>query len=872
MCSFLIFFFFICITYLLSGNIYLCIVLTVIYTVVNLLIFKKIPFNKPIQFSKFRTNASIADHNMVPECLWALVLELEIVVEQLKHDFVMAKNTLIKAISRTATINIIWERSEQQNTINNFDAIDTTRIFINNVLELLKKLNTLLESKYHKTTNYTYWNNKIHTITHMLNDYETDYHFYINKLKELLVNIKDNMSISEENPNKPIETLKASESKIEENNEQKQGQITILQSSIINTPIPEKCPNRTDKELAISASEINNNTEQQSIQTIGNKNSIANISNPDEDKNKTHEELKIDENEITENKEQLQIQTTINNNSINNTQILNSIKVLISYMNSSVAQLQNYGNVREAKNRLIVGISRPETIDIIWDRREQKNIIDNIYVINKLEPFVDNILDLLNRLYCLLSSNFRGCSDYLYCINQMFTTLYMLQHLVNKMVEINSQQKFQTNINSVDKSISNEKIQLQGALIISIEANTQPLRDLENVIEWPESVEESIRIYLDIYGGKALYRDNKDGFVRSLREKFNIDEKKTYQYIQNLVKSTLLPLDIQSAAICLEEDIVIEAHIFGAVISSLLRELEESIHDTYSDINTKLDLMDSDNFKTALFYDILYLAYLCGYSDGKIGKEVLWSITKFNNAIYDRLSPYNYNSYLEANMEFAQRHLRRTKQQSHKILSIPAFLRYFDQRYETDYYNSITLALFRFARLIIGTNKDGVGKQDYIIKQAHSLIFGETPIDSADNIYDNKITNAINNNLEQPSFDNMTGKEFEILIAKLLEQMGLNVSITKTTGDGGIDIIAISNKPLYEGKYVIQCKRWSNPVGEPVLRDLYGVVMSERANKGIIITNSTFTSGAIKFAAEKQLELIDGQKLKTLLDKYAVKK
>lgn len=59
-------------------------------------------------------------------------------------------------------------------------------------------------------------------------------------------------------------------------------------------------------------------------------------------------------------------------------------------------------------------------------------------------------------------------------------------------------------------------------------------------------------------------------------------------------------------------------------------------------------------------------------------------------------------------------------------------------------------------------------------------------------------------------------------------------------------------------------------VGEPPIRDLYGVVMSENANKGILITTSNFTSSAISFANDKPIELIDGQILQQLLAKYNI--
>ncbi len=88
--------------------------------------------------------------------------------------------------------------------------------------------------------------------------------------------------------------------------------------------------------------------------------------------------------------------------------------------------------------------------------------------------------------------------------------------------------------------------------------------------------------------------------------------------------------------------------------------------------------------------------------------------------------------------------------------------------------------------------------------------------------------------------------------------------------EGGIDLIAYNYQPLLSGKYIIQCKRYLGSVGEPIIRDLYGVVMSERANKGILMTTGTFTKSAVNFADGKQIELIDGIKMNKLLRSYAI--
>ena len=91
-------------------------------------------------------------------------------------------------------------------------------------------------------------------------------------------------------------------------------------------------------------------------------------------------------------------------------------------------------------------------------------------------------------------------------------------------------------------------------------------------------------------------------------------------------------------------------------------------------------------------------------------------------------------------------------------------------------------------------------------------------------------------------FNSLGGHEFEDLVERLLIKMGFSTEGRKPSADGGIDIIAVSTTPMLQGRYVVQCKRYSNPVSAPVIRQLYGVVNSTDANKGILITTSRFTS------------------------------
>lgn len=98
--------------------------------------------------------------------------------------------------------------------------------------------------------------------------------------------------------------------------------------------------------------------------------------------------------------------------------------------------------------------------------------------------------------------------------------------------------------------------------------------------------------------------------------------------------------------------------------------------------------------------------------------------------------------------------------------------------------------------------------------------------------------------------NSLSGIEFENICKNLIENMGFSVETTKASGDGGIDLIAYNHEPVLSGKYIIQCKRYSGSVGEPIIRDLYGVITAERANKGILMTTGFFTKSAIAFAED----------------------
>ncbi len=106
--------------------------------------------------------------------------------------------------------------------------------------------------------------------------------------------------------------------------------------------------------------------------------------------------------------------------------------------------------------------------------------------------------------------------------------------------------------------------------------------------------------------------------------------------------------------------------------------------------------------------------------------------------------------------------------------------------------------------------------------------------------------------------------EFEELVANIFRRLGFRTNMTKQTGDGGVDIEARYDGEIFKGTYLIQCKHWQKNVGEPPLRDLYGVVQDRNALKGILVTSSGFSPKAKEFTRGKNIDLIDGDTLAKL--------
>lgn len=91
------------------------------------------------------------------------------------------------------------------------------------------------------------------------------------------------------------------------------------------------------------------------------------------------------------------------------------------------------------------------------------------------------------------------------------------------------------------------------------------------------------------------------------------------------------------------------------------------------------------------------------------------------------------------------------------------------------------------------------------------------------------------------------------------------------SGDGGIDGIIKEDKLGLDAVY-IQAKKWEGSVGRPVVQTFAGSLEGQRARKGVLITTSEFTQGALEYVnrIEKRIVLIDGEQLAQLMIDHGI--
>jgi restriction system protein len=110
---------------------------------------------------------------------------------------------------------------------------------------------------------------------------------------------------------------------------------------------------------------------------------------------------------------------------------------------------------------------------------------------------------------------------------------------------------------------------------------------------------------------------------------------------------------------------------------------------------------------------------------------------------------------------------------------------------------------------------------------------------------------------------------FEYLTAALLRKMGYEVSMTKKSHDGGIDVIAKRDIAGNRETVYAQCKCVTKNIGVSCVRDLLGAVADGKASKGILFSTAGFSSESRKFSrGNPRIDLVDINSLCLLLNEH----
>ncbi len=125
----------------------------------------------------------------------------------------------------------------------------------------------------------------------------------------------------------------------------------------------------------------------------------------------------------------------------------------------------------------------------------------------------------------------------------------------------------------------------------------------------------------------------------------------------------------------------------------------------------------------------------------------------------------------------------------------------------------------------------------------------------------------------------MTPADFEELIVQLLLRMGYGLGAEELaeaiggSGDQGLDGV-VHQDPLGLDRVYIQAKRYAreNTIGRDEVQKFVGALAVAQSNKGVFITTSSYSKGAIEYAENlngtSTLVLIDGNNLAEYIYQY----
>ncbi|MBN1898457.1 MAG: tetratricopeptide repeat protein [Spirochaetes bacterium] len=110
---------------------------------------------------------------------------------------------------------------------------------------------------------------------------------------------------------------------------------------------------------------------------------------------------------------------------------------------------------------------------------------------------------------------------------------------------------------------------------------------------------------------------------------------------------------------------------------------------------------------------------------------------------------------------------------------------------------------------------------------------------------------------------------FQTICQQVINGIGYDVIETVPHSDEGVDIIGLEKETRWRNtrrqKAYMKIRRITQPIGELILRELQEDMKKNGAQRGMVITTSTFAPSALEYASTRPIDLIDKKKLTDIL-------
>jgi restriction system protein len=133
-------------------------------------------------------------------------------------------------------------------------------------------------------------------------------------------------------------------------------------------------------------------------------------------------------------------------------------------------------------------------------------------------------------------------------------------------------------------------------------------------------------------------------------------------------------------------------------------------------------------------------------------------------------------------------------------------------------------------------------------------------------LIEEEINKIVSKNLHSNAEVNeMEGIQYENHCRILLKEEGWEVSITKASGDQGVDLIATKDNK----RVCIQCKRFASPVGNSAVQEVTAGKLHWHGTHGVVVSNAGFTKSAQALARSTGVLLMSHDELADLENRLA---